>query len=148
MRQRYSPQLTQAWKDIYILGKSITLTDLEARAVRQETLFDLGTECESNPDPDPPSNGVPTSNAAAASVKPITGRQRRMMLGYFQRHGVDYTDEELMIYLHDVISPNAIRPRRGELVEAGMIRDSGMTRKTRSGRLAIVWVITEKGMQS
>ena len=97
---------------------------------------------------DPPSNGVPTSNAAAASVKPITGRQRRMMLGYFQRHGVDYTDEELMIYLHDVISPNAIRPRRGELVEAGMIRDSGVRRKTQSGRQAIVWIITEKGMQS
>ena len=113
----------------------------------QRTLFDLGTECESNPDP--PSNGVPTSNAAAASVKPDTNRQRAMMLWVFKKYALSgRTDDELNILLVPTLSPDAIRPRRGELVDAGKVRDSGTTRKTRRGKQAIVWIITEKGMNA
>ena len=34
-------------------------------------------------------------------------------------------------------------PRRWELVNAGLVRDSGMRRKTRSRRNAAVWIATE-----
>jgi hypothetical protein len=36
---------------------------------------------------------------------------------------------------------NTVRPRRVELEEKGWVKDSGMTRETRSGRKAIVWVV-------
>lgn len=37
------------------------------------------------------------------------------------------------------IDPSTQRPRRIELVERGMVVDSGETRKTKSGRKATVW---------
>ena len=48
------------------------------------------------------------------------------------------TDEDIARYIH--MNPSTVRPRRLELVEAGLVRDSGRTRKTRSDREAIVWV--------
>jgi hypothetical protein len=49
------------------------------------------------------------------------------------------TDEELQDALG--MNPNTQRPRRIELVERGLVRDSGRTRKTKSGRRATVWEI-------
>lgn len=48
------------------------------------------------------------------------------------------TDEELIDALK--ASPSTVRPRRVELREKGLIVDSRKTRKTRSGRNAVVWV--------
>ena len=39
------------------------------------------------------------------------------------------------------MNPSSFRPRRGELVEVGMLKDSGQRRKTASGRSAVVWVV-------
>lgn len=36
---------------------------------------------------------------------------------------------------------NTVRPRRGELVAAGKVRDSGTTRLTVKGRKAVVWIL-------
>ena len=44
-----------------------------------------------------------------------------------------------------LLSANAVRPRRGELVEAGFVEESGGTRKTPAGRNATVWRITAAG---
>lgn len=52
-------------------------------------------------------------------------------------HGA--TDEEMQWSLR--MNPSTQRPRRGELVTAGMVRDSGRTRPTSSGRRATVWVV-------
>lgn len=41
------------------------------------------------------------------------------------------------------LSPSSQRPRRIALVDAGRLKDSGLTRKTSSGRNAIVWAIAE-----
>jgi hypothetical protein len=50
------------------------------------------------------------------------------------------TDEEIC----DIagLPGNTVRPRRGELVLAGLVKASGRTRATRSGRQAVVWVAT------
>lgn len=47
------------------------------------------------------------------------------------------TDQELAERLG--VSGNTIRPRRIELVESGMVRDSGERRLTKAKRKAIVW---------
>ena len=51
------------------------------------------------------------------------------------------TDEQMQRSLG--MNGNAQRPRRVELVEAGLVVDSERTRKTTFGRLAIVWVAVE-----
>ena len=50
------------------------------------------------------------------------------------------TDEEIQIGLH--IDGNTERPRRCELLEAGLIVDSRTTRKTTKGKPAVVWSVT------
>lgn len=51
------------------------------------------------------------------------------------------TDEELQLALN--INPSTQRPRRIELLERGLIEDSGMIRKTRSGSKAVVWQVCQ-----
>jgi hypothetical protein len=47
------------------------------------------------------------------------------------------TDEEIQTALD--MNPSTQRPRRVELVDQGLIQDSGRTRLTRSKRAAAVW---------
>ncbi len=51
------------------------------------------------------------------------------------------TDDEIQVGLE--MNPSTERPRRGELFAQGLIEDSGTRRKTQSGRLAIVWRLTD-----
>lgn len=78
-----------------------------------------------------------TSRAAAAAVKPITGRARQRVYAAIRTSG-GLTDEEIGDRLDMNLS--TVRPRRVELVESGHVRDSKLRRETRSGRSAIVWV--------
>ncbi len=82
-----------------------------------------------------------TSRAAAAEILPKAGTLRRLVYDYIFTAG-EYgrTDEEAQVYLR--LNPSTQRPRRIELVNAGLVRDSGRTRPTRSGRQATVWVAT------
>lgn len=50
------------------------------------------------------------------------------------------TDEQ--IQKAERMDPSTQRPRRVELVRAGLVRDSGRKRRTHSGRFAVVWVAT------
>ena len=52
------------------------------------------------------------------------------------------TDDELFMEL-PTDNQSSIRPRRIELVRAGLVKDSGRKRKTSSGRQATVWIINE-----
>lgn len=52
---------------------------------------------------------------------------------------IGMTDDELQRKLQ--MSGDTERPRRGELLKAGLIKDSGVTRRTSKSRLAIVWVV-------
>ena len=81
-----------------------------------------------------------TSRLAAIAAKPKAGTQRQRVLAMLQCLPAGATDEEMQIALK--MNPSTQRPRRIELVAAGLAQDSGITRTTRSGRRAVVWVST------
>lgn len=79
-----------------------------------------------------------TSAQSAVDVEPSTGTQRRRVYDAIvaaKDYGI--TDHELQVDLK--MPGNTQRPRRLELEEGGLIRDSGMRRKSQ-GRDHIVWV--------
>lgn len=79
-----------------------------------------------------------TSVAAAEAIEPTAATLRMAVLGVIAARG-SATDEEIQTELG--IPGNTQRPRRVELCEAGRVVDSGMRRRTKSGRLAVVWII-------
>lgn len=82
-----------------------------------------------------------TSRQAAIDASTITGAARTAVYDYVQRCGHQgATDEEVQRGLG--MNPSTQRPRRVELVEAGLVVDSGARRETASGREAVVWVAT------
>jgi hypothetical protein len=82
-------------------------------------------------------NAHDTSRAAAVTVMPRTGTQRRRILDYCIMRGTDgATDLELQHALN--LDGNTQRPRRLELVHAGYLEDSG---RRRHGH--IVWIDAE-----
>lgn len=94
-------------------------------------------------EPDPPAQRhSATSVAAASAAKEFAPLLRNKLLALLQRVGAyGLTDEEMQREL--AMDANTQRPRRRELEQAGMVRDSGKTRETRSGRRATVWVVCE-----
>lgn len=85
----------------------------------------------------PPHVYSQTSRAAAEAIRPDTSRLRALVLGAIEEHG-GLTDEEGIDATG--IAPSTYRPRRIELVQRGLVADSGHERKTRSGRWAVVWI--------
>jgi len=80
-----------------------------------------------------------TSFDAAKAIEPASGTLRAAVLFCILNSGEQgLTDEEIQNSLS--MNPSTQRPRRVELVKAGLIRDSGQIRKTSSGRNAVVWV--------
>lgn len=79
-----------------------------------------------------------TSREAAESVREQLSRLRGRVLEAIVSGPDGATDEEIQLYC--ALGGNTERPRRGELEKLGLIRDSGRTRRTASGRRAIVWV--------
>lgn len=93
-------------------------------------------------DDEPPSQRhSETSVAAAAEIKPTAARLREAVCEAIRAAGADgLTDEEMLSATG--LQPSTGRPRRVELVQAGRVIDSGRTRRTKSGRSAVVWVTT------
>lgn len=92
--------------------------------------------------PAPPTNGTPTSNAAAERIEPTAGTLRAQLLEYVRRcktHGA--TDEEMQIAL--TMNPSTQRPRRQELEKMGWVARTTHTRLTKSGRHAVIFVAME-----
>jgi len=80
-----------------------------------------------------------TSVAAAEAIAPVAATLRRMVYDAIAAAGVvGLTDEEMLAAVG--LPPSSGRPRRIELVRAGLVVDSGKTRRTRSGRSAVVWL--------
>ena len=80
-----------------------------------------------------------TSHAAAVQELPATGSKRHAVYQFvLDHHEHGATDEEIQTGLD--MNPSTQRPRRVELVEQGLLEDSGRTRLTRSRRSAVVWV--------
>ena len=82
--------------------------------------------------------GSETSLEAAVRAEPAAGTQRRRVLDELRAHPGGLTDDEMQTLL--AMNPSTQRPRRIELVEAKLVKDSGAIRLTQSGRRAVVWV--------
>lgn len=78
-----------------------------------------------------------TSLDAAARIVPVAKTIRQQVLDAIRR--TPSTDEELQVRLG--YPGNTIRPRRRELQQRNLIRDSEDRRPTASGRSAIVWEV-------
>ena len=83
-----------------------------------------------------------TSRAAANSMHGKTDPQRLKVLRFLS-NVFGATDE--MIQDGTGLSESE-RPRRIELLDAGLITNTGMKWPTKSRREAMVWAITEKGV--
>ena len=82
-----------------------------------------------------------TSHEAAEKIAEPAGTLRARVLSFIEYWG-GATDEEIQLGLK--MNPSTERPRRVELVERGLVEDSGETRPTRSGRKATVWRSTRR----
>ena len=79
-----------------------------------------------------------TSRDAAQQIETDAPTLRESVFRFLASHrGTGATDEEIQRGLG--INPSTQRPRRIELVERGLVRDSGLKRRTESGRNAVVW---------
>jgi hypothetical protein len=87
-----------------------------------------------------------TSHEAAATISNQASVYNAVLL-VLERLG-NATDEELWRRYHEersgglslpTVSPSGLRSRRNELVTMGLVRDTQRTRRTSSGRRAIVW---------
>jgi len=84
-----------------------------------------------------------TSDLAAESVRQVTATQTAIL----NLLGIPSTDQQLVErYRQEAASNRAprasesgIRTRRAELVERGLVEDSGYRVRTEAGRHAIVW---------
>lgn len=84
-----------------------------------------------------------TSKAAALDVYPRSGTQRRLVLLYIYREGdLGATRDEVALELD--MSPNTVRPRIKELIDAGWVETNGQMRPTPLGRAAEVLIATER----
>jgi predicted transcriptional regulator len=82
-----------------------------------------------------------TSQAAGRDIDPYAVGLRAKVYGAIARAGAEgLTDLE--IEEQTGLAGSTVRPRRVELVRLGLVRDSGRTRETKSGRKATIWIMT------
>ncbi len=87
--------------------------------------------------------GSDTSAAAAELIEPTAGTLRHRVLSFLrERDNYGATDDETQLALS--MNPSTQRPRRIELVRAGLVWDSNRRRPTTSGRQAAVWVSSKR----
>lgn len=83
-----------------------------------------------------------TSRAAAEAVAPRRGSAAWAILSAIAESPAGLTDHE--IQLQTMIMPSTERPRRGELVDGGYVRNTGCSRQ-HGGSLWSIWEATDKG---
>ena len=98
---------------------------------------------------------------AARSTDPWTSKDAAMRVAvqplqdrliYVFEAGYPMTDDELLLeyaraaslYRWKPATPSGIRSRRSELVEKGLLIDTGKTRLTATGRHSIVWGLPDR----
>jgi len=75
-----------------------------------------------------------TSKAAAKAIEDHLGPMEHRVLDKFTP-ALSWTDDELI----REFGTQSVRPRRIALTQRGFLEDTGQTRKTASGRNAVVW---------
>lgn len=80
-----------------------------------------------------------TSHEAAESVTNITPLKQEIL----QKLMTPMTDRDLYALLFTssrlIVTESGVRSRRAELVQAGLVKDTGARQKLNTGRNAIVW---------
>lgn len=79
-----------------------------------------------------------TSHEAGERAQHDGGRLRDAVLALHRSHPQGLTDDEVWARMPGELL-GSISKRRGELVAAGLVEDSGHRRPTRRGAMAIVW---------
>jgi len=79
-----------------------------------------------------------TSVQAAASISTAIRAAQQRVLDWLRTQPEGATDEELLAAMGSRSSH--FRTRRSELVDRGLVKDSGQRRELMSGRMGIVWV--------
>lgn len=85
-----------------------------------------------------------TSTAAAEAIAPKFGNMTRSVLQFLSRYPQGLIDEEAQRIMG--MDGNSYRPCRVTLADKGLVKDTGMRRKTSHKRPAVVWAITDKGL--
>lgn len=80
----------------------------------------------------------PTEVAAHDRVLPHTGTQARRVLEALVAAPLGLTDDEILAL--GIVGPNAVRARRGRLVDDGWVAPAGFTRPNALGNDCTVWV--------
>lgn len=117
---------------------------LEHYGVMQMSMFKAGTtepiDVELSAGKPPPAQAhSATSRAAAMLMAGRAGAIRKIIYQWLLKQGgLGATDEEGQEAL--ALQGNTYRPRRVELEEVGLVRDSHTTRFTRAHRKAVVWI--------
>lgn len=79
-----------------------------------------------------------TSRDAALSIERDLDRLERVVLAALLAAGpLGLTDQEIESATR--LAGNTVRPRRGSLVDLGLVEDTNVRRTTSSGRFARVW---------
>lgn len=88
----------------------------------------------------PPTNGTPTSAAAARATAGRTAIDRERIVAFLHRRGfAGATADEME---HGIpMGGNTLRPRLLELRTASRVCKLGQKRETRTGNLAEVWIV-------
>jgi len=85
-----------------------------------------------------PYSNLGTSMAAARFIEKFIVKGRKRIYGalFTEGRAADFQ-------LHKItgLSENTVRPRRGELADAGLVRDSGHITQTPSGQAATLWEV-------
>lgn len=91
-----------------------------------------------------PHNESETSKKAAKSIAPIVNELRYTILNVLDLHlEKGLTADEIEVLT--AISGNTVRPRLVEMSTLGWVRKTDLERRTRAGRDAAVWAITDLG---
>lgn len=85
-----------------------------------------------------------TRGEARRRNAPRAGTQRARVLDAIRRADFGLTDEEIGVATG--LPANSVRPRRGELVEAGWVEDSKVRRSNRQGNAMIVWRLSDEAL--
>jgi hypothetical protein len=89
-----------------------------------------------------------TSHDAARLLSPAKLRDsQKAVLGHFRKFG-PMTDTDLVnVYVGSPQSRSGLRTRRSELVDRGLVEDTGARKRLPTGRNAIVWRATPPSPQ-
>lgn len=87
-----------------------------------------------------------TSHEAARTVAPHCTAQQQRVLGALWT--LTWASDETIADHLPTMNRGSVVRRRGELVALGLVRDTGVYARTRSGCRALVWGLTEAGVEA